>query len=146
MLNFQETRLIFLPLEMTRNEPIFEGFLTENNYKLDLFLQKRETRNETCLHYSCRPGVNNSKLLASSKKKVGLLLKKQFFLIPCFLLTFINILKYFNVTRLPLFTPISLTNTSTLSFFALFLTPVLFQFHLPNYFYWLENLKIITSY
>ena len=29
----------------------------------------------------------------------------------CFLLTFINILKYFNVTRLPLFTPISLTNS-----------------------------------
>ena len=28
----------------------------------------------------------------------------------CFLLTFINILKYFNVTCLPLFTPISLTN------------------------------------
>ena len=30
----------------------------------------------------------------------------------CFLLTFINILKYFNVTRLPLLTPISLTNKS----------------------------------
>ena len=29
----------------------------------------------------------------------------------CFLQTFINILKYFNVTCLPLFTPISLTNT-----------------------------------
>ena len=29
----------------------------------------------------------------------------------CFLLTFINILKYFTVTRLPLLTPISLTNT-----------------------------------
>ena len=28
----------------------------------------------------------------------------------CFLLTSINILKYFNVTPLPLFTPISLTN------------------------------------
>ena len=33
----------------------------------------------------------------------------------CFLLTFINILKYFNVTRLPLFTPISLTNVTLLS-------------------------------
>ena len=30
----------------------------------------------------------------------------------CFLLTFINILKHFNVTRLPLFTPMSLTNNS----------------------------------
>ena len=30
--------------------------------------------------------------------------------IMCFLLTFINILKYFNVTHLPLFTPISFTN------------------------------------
>ena len=29
----------------------------------------------------------------------------------CFLLTFINILRYFNVTCLPLFTPISLTNS-----------------------------------
>ena len=29
----------------------------------------------------------------------------------CFLFTFINKLKYFNVTRLPLFTPISLTDT-----------------------------------
>ena len=36
----------------------------------------------------------------------------SFYIRELILLTFINILKYFNVTHLPLFTPISLTNTT----------------------------------